>query len=237
MAASGALLVYHADRAFFKAEEDLTNSLDRLLWYKNHKFYVWASTIIAVLGVAWSSIHVSGSILRVGMFIGLGGVLYSAPIPFISWRIKDIQFVKTALIVACWVAGGVVLPILDVLPTHEIVLLAVYKCLYIFPNVLLAEWVDRTGDAHKGVLSMGARMNLTLIRVLSVVFFLVSIFLLWNWGTFAQRVDVLIVDVIGMLGMLVMILYTKTWTSEQIITVDLWVGFGLVTWLFSILTS
>ena len=229
--------MYHADRAFFKAEEDLTNSIDRLLWYKNHNAYVWVSTIIAVIGVALGSTYVSGSVLRVGMLIGLGGILYSAPIPFTSWRIKDIQFLKTVLIIACWVAGGVVLPILDVVPVNEIVLRAVYKCLYIFPNVLLAEWVDRAGDADRGALSMGARMNLTLIRVISVAFFLVSIFLLWNWGSFAQRVDVLIIDVIGMLGMLVMILFNKTWTSEQIITVDLWVGFGLVTWLFQILTS
>ena len=230
-------MVYHADRAFFKASEDVTNAPERVLWYEEHRPYVWISTVVAAVGAAWGAANVDGDVLFVGVLIGIGGLLYSAPLPFTSRRIKDIPFLKTLLIVTCWVVGGVVLPTMDLIPTQELLLLASYKSMYIFPNVLLAEWVDRSGDTESGVLTMGARMSMNVIRSITLICVAVSLILLWNWSSFSPRVDVFSIDVLGMLGMLVVIMRSKSWDGDQIIFLDLWVGFGLVTWAFWMLTS
>lgn len=236
MAASGALLVYHADRAFFKASEDVANAPERLLWYKEHRVYLFISTSVAGAGVILGACLVDFTVLLWGTSIGVVGLLYAAPLPFISSRIKDVPFLKTLLIVACWVIGGVILPTKDGISTPELILIASFKCLYIFPNVLMAEWVDRSGDEQQGIVTFGAQLTLPMIQIISVVGLLVSILLLWHWSFLFTRLDVLAIDLFGMFGMLIMLFTNESWNGERIIWLDLWVGSGLVTWVFWVMT-
>lgn len=236
LATSGALLVYHADRAFFKASEDLANAPDRLIWYDEHRVYLLFSTLVAGAGVIWGAFLVESNVLLWGAAIGVVGLLYAAPLPFSSKRIKDFAIIKTLLIVTCWVIGGVILPTNEGTLTSELVLIATFKGLYIFPIVLMAEWVDRSGDEKHGFVTFGARLTLPKIKVISVLGLIVSVLLLWRWSFVFARLDVLVVDFLGMLGMLIMLFHNASWNGERIIWLDLWVGFGIVTWAFSVMT-
>jgi len=232
LGASGALLVYHTDRAFFTAREDADNAPHRIAWYRHHRSYLVVSSVVATICAIWSATHIHTEVLLAGSVLGLAGILYSIPLPFTSLRLKDVQVLKTLLIVSCWVIGGVILPVWSTVPVQAALFLAGYKFLYVIPNVLMAEWVDRSGDAQYGIQSTGSRMSLSSIRMISLACLLAAFIILWIWSRTGQPVDLLYIDSIGLAGMVAMILFKKDWTSKHIIALDMFVGFPMLTWVF-----
>ena len=68
-------------------------------------------------------------------------------------RLKTIWWLKPLAIAGAWAVGGVVVPAVEAgrgaVPV--VVGIAVYRLLLILPNVLLADWLDRAGDARAGL--------------------------------------------------------------------------------------
>lgn len=89
--------------------------------------------------------------------VGLLGMLY--PIPFLpeNRRPKDLPLLKTALIMGCWVGGGIFLPGLlfggpDLIEFDARVtwpLLIGYRAAYVLPNLIAVDWLDREGDRRE----------------------------------------------------------------------------------------
>jgi len=231
LAAAGALLVYHTDRAVFNSEEDKGNAPHRLEWYGRHRSYLIVSTILAILGIGVSVFILPVYVLISGAILGVLGLLYAAPLFNRKLRLKNIPIVKSVLILFCWVGGGLVLPLWGSVSATTLVLFALYRCLYLLPNLLLAEWVDSPGDTIVGIRSMGASMSIRAIRITAVLSFLgavaCSITLIYH----GVNSILLAVDMIGFCATIWMINSISKWSTNHIVWLDLLVGFPAITWL------
>lgn len=231
LAAAGALLIYHADRVFFKSEEDIENVPGRLEWYGRHPSYIALSSVFAVLGIGISVFYLPTHVLYSGAGLGLVGLLYAAPLPGTKIRIKDLPFLKTLLILVCWVGGGLLLPLWRSMDPSTLMLLGAYRALYILPNLILAEWVDSPGDSSLGLRSAGALLTIGGIRVVSVLCFmgaLVCSVVLVQSGANALLLSV---DIVGFVVAMGMIFSGLRWTSKHVVWLDMLVGFPAATWL------
>jgi 4-hydroxybenzoate polyprenyltransferase len=93
-----------------------------------------------------------GSIIT-AILLGAVGLLHVVPVLPGRRRLKALGSLKPIVVAATWAVGAVVLPVVesDAPITFGVGGLVVYRFLFILPNVLLADWADRTGDATMGV--------------------------------------------------------------------------------------
>ena len=153
LAFCGTFLVYQGERALFEAPEDAFNQPQRQGWVRRHRGFVrGASGVAAVAALAMLPLLRP---VTLAVSVGLAGVslLYVAPLLPGRRRLKTIWYVKPLAFSGAWAMGGVVLPVLEAdAPLHAGVwLLVVYRFLFVWPNVLLADWADREGDARAGL--------------------------------------------------------------------------------------
>jgi len=231
LACSGALLVYHVDRAINIPEEDFENAPKRIAWYKSHRFYLWVSgaTALGLVGVA--ATFLPFHLLVLGASLGVLGIIYGIFIPGTSFRIKDIPIAKTLLIIFCWIFGSVLLPLKGEIETAFLLVLAGYKGLAILPNILVANWMDREGDKKHGVLSSRVWLGWNGVRYVTLGCFVVSLAVVLQVSQYNNMLWLGLVDLAGLAAMSVLIWRSSKNNLPDIVYFDLLVGFSLVTWL------
>ena len=238
MAAAGALLVYHTDRAFRHSPEDAENAPERLAWIAAHRGFIRTTAFVAAILVVISAVFLGWIWVAGGVVLGCVGMLYSAPFLPGGRRPKDIPYLKTVLIIGCWVGGGALLPaILN--PSEStnlgvLVLFGVYRALYITPNILAADFYDSGGDRKAGLGGVGARLgkrSLPLASIGCLIFAAVTVWMLIDRGLDAQLI---LIDGVGLVGLVLTITIVKNPGPTYVAWLDLWAAFPLVTWLASL---
>lgn len=153
LAASGTTLIYLVDRASSLSPEDVYNSPGRLAWMRSHRGSLWSlAAVMSVLGLAMLP-FLRPRTLVVGVLLGGVGFAYGVPILPGGRRLKALGIIKPFLVAIPWAVGAVVVPVIEagMSISFGIVALTVYRVCWVLPNVLLAEWSDRVGDAAVGL--------------------------------------------------------------------------------------
>lgn len=153
LAGCGTFLIYQFERGSGFAPEDRYNHPRRQAWLRRHaplqRRLAAAALVIALLMLPFLRpvTLVGGSVLA------MLGVLYALPLLPGGRRLKALWFVKPLAIAGGWAAGGVLLPALEAgLAFSPVVAgLVAYRLLFILPNALLVDWLDREGDARAGL--------------------------------------------------------------------------------------
>ena len=149
----GTALVYLADRSLGHSPEDRTNQPARLDWARRHRAWIWREGLLLITGVALPVPLLEWKTLSVAVLLGgVGGVHVWSGLS-VSGRSAAAGLLKPLAVAGTWVVGGVLLPVLEAgAPvTASAAGLAVYRVLFILPNVMLADWGDREGDKAAGL--------------------------------------------------------------------------------------
>lgn len=237
LAASGALLVYHFDRAFLYSPEDALNAPQRLEWLNEHRWWVYSSTAVAALLGIVSAFYLGWMWFIAAFVLGGIGILYSIRFLPKRRRPKDIGQFKSVLIIACWVGGGALVPLLVDLPEGvrwtTIALFASYRISYILPNILAADLLDRAGDRTEGIAGLGSAMSESALRTSSLLILALALTLVWLLAGRGVNLILLSIDAMGVVGLVLTILLTKKARPGHMAILDLWAGFPIATWAVS----
>ena len=160
----GTTLLYAVDRAWGDAPEDRVNRPGRVAWTQAHTGWLAVeSGLLVAVGGAMGPLLETSTLLAAA---GLGGIatLHLFPRgdegPFLVGVSKPIAVSGT------WAAGGALLPLIEA--GHPIgdgaLLFLGYRWLFILPNLLLADWGDRMGDAAAGLAPWAAEWTARQVR-------------------------------------------------------------------------
>ena len=231
LACSGALLVYHADRAFNIPQEDYENAPNRVSWYQSHRSYLLATSIVAIGLAGISTFYLPLHVLVLGAVLGGLGLIYGVIIPGTGFRIKDVPLAKTLLIIVCWVFGSVILPFKGAVASPFLLLLAGYKAVTILPNILVADWIDKEGDKKQGVISSGVWLGWNGVRYATLGCLLLGLIAVYQIPNFEGMRWLGMVDLVGLATMTFVVWRSSKNNVPDVVYFDLLVGFSFVTWL------
>lgn len=148
----GTALVYGLDRAVVPSPEDAVNHPQRRRWVRAHGGWLAAEGgLLFVGGVGALACLRVETLLVTGGLAALAG-LHLVPLGRWGRPLKELGLGKPLVVAAAWALGGTILPVVE---AGEALgpaagALAGYRYLFILPNVLLADWADRPGDAATG---------------------------------------------------------------------------------------
>lgn len=200
----GAFLVYHIERGWGWAPEDMYNHPDRVSWMRAHRGYFWGA-----IGAACVFSVLAFPALRpetFGWCVALGAVslFYMAPLLPGGRRGKSVWFLKPLFISSGWAVGGVLLPAVQAgaAITWTTLAFATYRFLFILPNAVIADVPDREGDARVGLQTAATMLSERAIRLLAAGSLILALAIGLGLA-FHQRVRILfLIDLIGPLMML-----------------------------------
>jgi len=227
--------------------EDAVNAPERLQNAEASALRQRTPLILAASLAIWGFISLPSSWWPGIVLLGFAGLIY--PIRFLPGgrRLKDWSVVKTGLIAACWIGGGVVLPALlgstesptvsngmpmEIGTSAGVILwTALYRLAYIVPNLLFVDWLDAKGDREFGTEGLGARMGPSGIRQASMASILLAAVCGWMMMEQGIPLALIMIDVVGLLGLGATVWTGLSNSTVRAVHVDLWAGFPIVTWL------
>lgn len=156
----GAYLVYLFDRTLGFSPEDAQNHPGRSHWVKNNRKIIRWSAVGALLSGGLTIPFLNGRTLVACSVFVLLGLVYVVPLLPGRRRLKAWSHWKTFCITAGWSFGGVILPVLQAgrSVSTAVLLLLVYRFLFVLPNVLLSDVPDRPGDTRAGLQTFATRL-------------------------------------------------------------------------------
>lgn len=153
---AGAFLIYLIDRAWLVHQEDPINQPERVAWYTDHPLYAASAFGIASIVLGLAVFQLSRFVVFSGGLLGLAGIAYLKSYGNTRSRLKSHWLFKPLSIAGAWTLGAIILPAFafgwsfDV----QLLVLAIYRFTFILPNVILADWPDRVGDAAASLNSL-----------------------------------------------------------------------------------
>jgi hypothetical protein len=237
----GTALVYLADRALDHSPEDAINCPSRNTWRRTLRRWIAAEAGLLVIGLAACLPFLRGSTLAAAAAIGGLAGLHVVPLGANGWRLKAWGSVKPLSISGAWALGAVVLPVVEAgAPwTLSVGLLVACRVALILPNVLLADWRDRRGDAAYGLSTLASRWSRWQVRrtaALCLGLGLLGAALLADALPAHRRLVAL--DAAGLLAMGLAVWHLRPQTVPwHMLAVDLLVAWPLLTWAASVWTG
>lgn len=173
----GAFLVYQLDRCLLVSAEDEINQPARVLWVQSHQIYIYLSIIFSMGVGGLAAVSLTWRAILWGCLLAVLGVLYLQPVFPGGVRPKSSWYLKPLFISGAWSLGSVLLPVFEagLTPDKWIVGLVGYRFLFILPNVLLTDWLDRAGDELAGFRSIAMFLREKQLRILSSFCVMVAI--------------------------------------------------------------
>ncbi|MFB6247695.1 MAG: hypothetical protein ABEL97_03910 [Salinibacter sp.] len=149
----GVALVYLADRTLGHSPEDRTNQPARLDWARRHRAWIWGEGLLLIVGAGLSVLLLQWKTISGAALLGGLGALHVWSGLSEVGESMGARLLKPLAVAGTWAIGGVLLPVLEAgAPvTASVAGLAVYRFLFILPNVMLADWGDRAGDTAAGL--------------------------------------------------------------------------------------
>lgn len=236
LAACGTTLIYLADRTFGLSPEDEHNRPGRVAWIQSRRRYLWGLGIgAAVLGGTMIP-FLRPATLGLGGGVGLLGVAYVMPVLPGRRRLKALGRTKPLLIAGAWAGGGVVLPVVEAgaaFLSLEVAALVGYRICWVLPNVMMADWGDRAGDAAANIHTLGTSWTESQLRVVASSWTLLGFLGAVGSVVGGSAPFLLVVDASGLI-----FLFFGLWKlhpgrhPEHALVADLLVGWPLVTALW-----
>ena len=231
---SGTALVYGVDRVLTTSPEDAINRPDRRRWVRAHRNRLWIEMglLLGVVGVSLPFLRPGALLVSAGLALVVG--LHLLPGDRWGRPLQKIPLLKPVAVAGAWAVGSTLVPLLDGGETMRFGVFALggYRMLFILPNVLLADWADREGDAAVGLAVWTPGESLYALRLTSTVLLtggiVGAVVAVHSYGAPA----VLLVDVLGLIAMLGATWGLRPWDSPaQAFMLDLIVAWPLVPWL------
>jgi hypothetical protein len=97
--------------------------------------------------------------------------------------------------------------------------------------------VDRKGDVAHQIRGTGSWLGKRQITYVSLICLSLSLFLLWEWAPHASNQTFVLLEAIGLVGLVSSLVFRKKWQSENIVMLDAWIGFPIIIWLIWMLSS
>lgn len=166
LAGCATALVYLGERFLARAPEDAYTCPARVDWLERHRRLVGGLAALLVIGSGIGISTLRLETLVVGGLLGLIGTMYIVPAWPHRQRLKAHPWGKLVAISAAWAVGGVIVPVVEagVIVTGQVFHLLVYRWCFVLPNVLLADWPDRAGDARAGLQTLATRHSLSTLQ-------------------------------------------------------------------------
>ena len=184
LAMSGAFLIYAVERSWLAGPEDIHNRPDRVEWLHRHRvtFAVVAGVVGLVFAAAMLRV-VSLKAVPVVLLLCLAAAVYCLPILPGGERLKGIWYLKPVLIAAAWTIGTVLLPVVlaDQIVTSSVVMVILYRFLFLLPNTLLADVPDIDGDRLEGLSTAAMRLGPDILTMSAVIAALIPFAALVVW--------------------------------------------------------
>lgn len=169
LASAGAFLVYQLDRLVLIGPEDRINEPERVAWAAHHRKYTLLSIVAAVAVIALSWPFVQPEVKLWIPLLGVPGLAYGLRIPGTGRRLKQIGWIKSPVILFSWVVGTTTLVLMHggMDGGGSIVLLTLYRLLYLAPSVMIADYVDRKGDGRAGIRTVSQWLGPKTLRMVA----------------------------------------------------------------------
>lgn len=224
----GTTLLYAVDRAWVDSPEDRVNRPGRVVWTQAHTGWLAIETgVLVAVGGAMVPLLKTNTLLAAA---GLGGgaVLHLFPRgdegPFLDGVSKPIAVSGT------WAAGAALLPLIEAGPPigAAALLFFWYRWLFILPNLLLADWGDRTGDAEAGLAPWAAEWTARQVRWMGTSSLLVAAIGGMTWIIVGTNPLLVGIDAIGLILMAGVVWGLDPERPRTAVLADLVVGWPLV---------
>ncbi len=250
LGACGAFLIYRLDHWFIHSPEDHLNAPQRLAHAKGWQYplIVFAALLafLALLSLA-EVIRQDAWPWTIALLIGTLGLIYPLRVLPGGRRPKDLPALKTLLIVSCWVGGGILLPAvlfgqgeaMQPFGGDELAAVVSYRVLYVLPNLIAVDWLDREGDRVERAGNLVSQWTRRGAKS--------SIFIIWAMATMllallfvsGSNPVLLSIEWFGVTGLSLMAVSTISIREFKLdgmigraVLLDLWVAFPLITWLW-----
>lgn len=230
----GTALLYLADRGLGLSPEDRANRPGRGRWFRQHQGWVRAEAVGLTSGLLLLLPLLQWYTIILSVVLGSIGLVYVLPLLPTGRRLKSTGLFKPVSVATAWALGAVILPVVE---CGEPLTLAVwgliaYRVLLIVPNVLLADWADREGDAAAGVETWALRWSWRSVQGTSTVLIgmaLLGAVVAVGWGAAPL---ILLLDAFGgvLMGVAVWRLQPEA-DSLHVLWLDLIVAWPVVDWL------
>ncbi len=268
----GAFLIYRLDHLVMESPEDILNAPERVAFREQNRSVLMGLAVFLVACVLALVVFFPNPWLWIALLVGLIGILYPFRVLPGARRPKDIAWLKTAMIVVCWIGGGVVLPAVlfgsfwttgmtgstgvtgladatTLVDAGALVVFAVQRAVYILPNLIVADWLDRAGDENLSGGNLTLTWSDTQARKAITTCWIAAAILsctMWYMGGIAP--GLLILDGVGYTSLALMgtALIRKRGQSPiqesnvagesrndaaGMVWLDMWVGFPVVVWM------
>lgn len=225
----GTTLAYLVDRERPSSPEDRVNHPERLAWVASHR--EWLAVEAAVLFAAGcaSVLYLSWEVLIAAVALGVLAGLHV--LPGEAGVLQRGGIAKPVSIAGAWAVGGTILPLIEA--GHFVgaggFLFALYRFLFILPNLLLADWADRSGDARADGRSWTSGWSARRVRWVATGLLGIALCGAGLWAVASLRPTLVIVDAVGIVLMLAVVWGLNVDRPSHAFLADLVVGWPAVT--------
>lgn len=221
-------LVYAVDRGWRVPAEDRTNRPARVAWVEGHRGWLGVEAgLLGALGGAMVPALEPRTLVGAG---ALGGIAMLEVAPGRSGRAGLTGLSKPLVIAATWAVGGGLLPLVEAgRPLGlDAALFGGYRFLFILPNLLLADWADRAGDAAADRAPWTTGWTAGQVRRLATGLLLGAALVAAVWGGRTPRPVLLSMDAWGLLLMLAVVWRRSPSHPRDALLADLVVAWPVV---------
>jgi len=235
----GAALVYGLDRGLLRSPEDAISHPRRRAWMRAHRTWILGEAILfGGSGAVALTYLQTDTLLLAGGIAAVAG-LHVVPVGHTGRPLKALGWGKPLAVAGAWAVGSTLLPVVEAgasVGSGKVALVG-YRFLFVVPNVLLADWADRAGDAAVGLQTWADGWTRRRLQVVLTV--LLGIGAAGAVGVVYEGASLLLlVDAAGLLAMI-----GAVWTlrpgasSRQRFLLDAVVAWPIVVWIVGIVVS
>jgi len=222
----GTTLTYLFDRVWADPPEDRVNRPARVAWVRAHPRWLAAEAgLLFALGGAM------GLYLAPTTLVWVGALGMVAGLHVVRQGQGGLGGVpKPVVLAGAWAVGGALLPLVDAgRPLGlEALLFCGYRGGFILPNLLLADWADRKGDAAAGLTPWAVGWTARQVRWTATASLLLAAAAAGGWGALGAPLLLVVLDAVGLLLMAGVVWGLEPTQPRTLLLADLVVAWPLV---------
>jgi 4-hydroxybenzoate polyprenyltransferase len=199
---SGTALTYLVDRAWRDTPEDRVNRPGRVAWVQAHsRWLAIESVVLFALGGAMVVYLEPTTLVWTGVLGAVAG-LHVLCRGRGGWFPRGVP--KPVAIAGAWAVGGALLPLVEAGRSIGVgaLFFSGYRGLFVFPNLLLADWADRAGDAAAGLAPWAVGWTAATVRWVATASLLAAALGATIWAAVGTIPLLVGIDAVGLLLML-----------------------------------